>query len=269
MLFSMEQHIAEIWTVDASDCLNIAQSRGLIRKPSPWNLGSQDLPDPSVAEGYLLIFRLKSSVKFLMEQSNLTKNNKLYGGGSNQNEENNHVEQMHRNDKKSSKQRSVEESTTINPLKHSLSPLCSPSLGCSSDDVIEPQYLAIFVKNGSKVASMLSCALMTWRHALRSHDIPQHKGEGKDQSRSGSDYEGLIPTSILKAYVAAIGTCALTDSSNSQSNQFSNEETKFSMNSMSSNENFPISARTVLAAGACRSGLPGLGFLAMRYGLHQ
>jgi hypothetical protein len=277
MLFSMEHHIAEMWTIDATDCLTIAQSRGLIRNPSPWNLGTQDLPDPSVSEGFLLIFRLKSSDDHIMETFNPTNDEVIGGDNEEKNattsayEESDRVKPTHTNRKNSSLDKSaesdVENSLLFNPLKVSLSPLCSPSSGCRFDDVIEPQCLALFVQNGSKLAAMTSSALMTWRHTLESLDIPQHKGEGKVQSLGGRDYSGLIPSSILKAYVSAIGTCALSSTS-SQSSHFSDEETKYSICSVACSENVPLSARTVLAAGTSLSGLPGTGFLAMRYSLH-
>ena len=291
MLFSMEHHVAEMWTIDASDCLSIAQSRGLIRAPSLWNLNTQDLPDPSVAEGYLLIFRLKSSDDFKMETTNSIIN-KSYGGeieeknvDSKHYSESNNVKGMHRSLKKTfinkdedsdrDSDKDIIESMMFNPLKYSLSPLCGPSSGCTSDDIIEPQYLAIFVQNGSQLAGMMSCALVTWRHTLRSLNIPQHKGEhkgeegkGKGLSHNGRNMDGLIPSSILKAYVAAIGTCAMTTTdSSSSSNHFSREETKYDTNSISSSENIPLSARTVLAAGTSLSALPGTGFLSMRCGL--
>lgn len=282
MLFSMEHHIAEMWTIDASDCLSIAQSRGLIRQPSPWNLGTQDLPDPSVAEGYLLIFRFKSSDDFNTERNEKIEEKDVdsddYG-------ENINVRGMHRNLKKASidrernkeREEDIVESMTFNPLKHSLSPLCSPSSGCASHDIIEPQYLAIFVQNGSQLAAMMSSALATWRQTLRSLSIPHHKGEdskgqGLSQTGRGRNMDGLIPSSIFRAYVAAIGTCAMamamtmTDSSSS-SYHFSREETKYDTNSMSSSENIPLSARTILAAGTSLSALPGTGFLSMRCGL--
>lgn len=290
MLFSMEHHIAEMWTIDASDCLSIAQSRGLIRAPSPWNLGTQDLPDQSVAEGYLLIFRLKSSKDFKTKTTNSVIDKSYVGEMEEKNvdskhyEESNNVKGMHRNIKKTSidtdkdldkeKDRDIVESIMFNPLKHALSPLCGPSSGCTSDDIIEPEYSAIFVQNGSQLAGMMRCSLVTWRHTLRSLNIPQHKGEegqeGKDKglSHTGRNVDGLIPSSILKAYVAAIGTCAMTmtDSSPSSSH-FSREETKYDTNSMSSYEHIPLSAGTVLAAGTSLSALPGTGFLSMRYGL--
>jgi hypothetical protein len=277
MLFSMEHHVAEMWTIDATDCLTIAQSRGLIINPSPWNRSTQDLPDPSVSEGFLLIFRLKSSDDHKIETFNPT-NDVLLGGDNEEknatlstHEESDRVKPTHTNHKNSSLEKSsesdIEKSLTFNPLKFSLSPLCSPSSGCRLDDVIEPQCVAIFVQNGSKLAAMTSSALMTWRHTLESLDIPQHKGEGKVQSLGGEDNSGFIPSSILKAYVSAIGTCALSSTS-SQSSHFSDEETKYSMTSTSCSENISLSARTVLAAGTSLSGLPGTGFLAMRYSLH-
>ena len=276
MLFSMEHHIAEMWTIDASDCLTIAQSRGLIREPSPWNLGTQDLPDLSVSEGFLLIFRLKSSDDHMMETFNPT-NHKAHGGDNEEKnatlsnyEESDRVKPTHKNRTNSSLDKSpesdIEKSMMFNPLKVSLSPLCSQSSGCRLDDVIEPQCVAMYVQNGSKLVAMTSSALITWRHTLESLDIPQHKGEGKVQSLGWKDYSGLIPSSILKAYVSAIGTCALSSTS-SQNSHFSTEDTKYSMTSMSCNENVPLSARTVLAAGTSKSGLPGTGFLAMRYSL--
>lgn len=277
MLFSMEHHVAEMWTIDATDCLTIAQSRGLIREPSHWNLGTQDLPDPSVSEGFLLIFRLKSSDNHVMDTFNPT-SDKVHGGDNEEKyatlftfEDSDRVKPTHTNCKNSSlgnsPQSDIEKSIRFNPLKFSLSPLCNPSSGCRLDDVIEPQCLATFVQNGSKLAAMTSSALITWRHTLESLDIPQHKGEGKVQSLGGGDYNGLIPSSILKAYVSAIGTCALSSTS-SQSSHFSKEGAKYSMNSMSCSENTLSSARTVVAAGTSISGLPGTGFLAMRYSLH-
>lgn len=276
MLFSMEHHIAEMWTIDATDCLTIAQSRGLIRNRSPWNLGTQDLPDPSVSEGFLLIFRLKSSDDHMIDTFNPS-NDKVHRGDNQEKnanlstyEECDRVKPTQTNRKNSSlgesSESDIEKSMMFNPLKFSLSPLCSPSSGCRLDDVIEPECLAIFVQNGSKLAAMTSSALMTWRHTLESLDIPQHKGEGKVQSLGGRDCSGLIPSSILKSYVSAIGTCALSSTS-SQSSQFSDGDIKYSMTSMSCSENIPLSASTVLAAGTSQSGLPGTGFLAMRYSL--
>jgi hypothetical protein len=277
MMFSMEHHIAEMWTIDATDCLTIAQSRGLIRSPSPWNLGTQDLPELSVSEGFLLIFRLKSSDDHKMEMFNPT-NDKVHRGDNEEKnatsstyEDSDRVKPTNTNRKNSSLEKSassdIEKSMMFNPLKLSLSPLCSPSSGCRLDDVIEPQCLAMYVQNGSKLAAMTSSALLAWRHTLESLDIPQHKGEGKVQSLAGRDYSGLIPSSILKAYVSAIGTCALSSTS-SQSSHFSDEETKYSMTCIACGENISLSARTVLAAGTSQSGLPGTGFLTMRYSLH-
>ena len=55
----MEHHVAEMWTIDASDCLSIARDRGYLGLQL-----SKDLPELTSPKGLLVIIKLKSTKDF-------------------------------------------------------------------------------------------------------------------------------------------------------------------------------------------------------------
>lgn len=159
----------------------------------------------------------------------------------------------------------VLKSMMFNPLKRSLSPFCSPSSFTSTTDIIEPVCVAIFAPRGSKISALLRSPLMTWRSTLRSKGLPEHRG-GRGYGDVTGRVDGSVPSSILKAFVAAIDSYSIADCS-SHGSGFGGglESAGTGLEDMLWDESAGASSGTICAAGRELSGLSGTGFLAMRY----
>jgi hypothetical protein len=276
ILISFEHHVAELWTVDASECLTIAQSRGFIRNPpSGPESELRGLPAPQAPDGLLIIIRLNEfqdcecDTTADIDASNTLQHDSeaeedgddddtnvgRRGGGSRRVKNTTSVTQIDR----------VRKSMMFNPLKRSLSPFCSPSSSSSNINIFEPVCVAIFAPRGSKISAALGSPLLTWRSTLRSKGLPEHRG-GRGEVYASEREAGSVPSSVLKAFIAAIDSYSIADcSSNGSGLKVSTDSAVTGMEDMIWDESTGATSSTVCAAGRELSGLPGTGFLAMRY----
>ena len=294
MMVSMELHVAEMWTVDASDCLSIAQARGLLDQ-----YPDKNVPKLTAPEGLLVVIRLKKfrddegeEMRALIEvekvnESPLKMKSKTKEEDDEEDDDDEEEEKDTRYETKKNKY-SLPDSTAdhirasmmFNPLKRSLSPFCTTH---SSSYQIEPECIAIFAPIGSRVSSALSSALVTWRAALQAQGVPEHKGAGRrptngntpskahtlsSQGADGDEGEsdGSLPLGILRAFVTAIDTYSVADTTgqgSSLSFGLSREGSK-GLEDLIFDESIPVSSGTIIAAAAGLRGVPGTGFLSMR-----
>jgi hypothetical protein len=279
ILISFEHHVAELWTIDASECLTIAQSRGFIRNPpSGPESELRGLPAPQAPDGLLIIIRVNEfrdcecDTTADIDASNTSQHESeaeeddnddddddtnvgRRGGGSRRVKNTTSVTQIDR----------VRKSMMFNPLKRSLSPFCSPSSSSSTINIFEPVCVAIFAPRGSKISAALGSPLLTWRSTLRSKGLPEHRGRRGEVDVSEGE-AGFVPSSVLKAFIAAIDSYSIADcSSNGSGFGVSTDSAVTGMEDMIWDESTVATSSTVCAAGRKLSGLPGTGFLAMRY----
>ena len=327
-MISIEQHVLEMWTVDPTDSLSIAQSKGLLPR-SP----DKNLPDLCAPEGLLVVLRLRKFEDFESEIEEkeeeeevvLSKGRKVEsgsgpkfgdskrrdedddGGDRKGNHDNDEEEEEEEEDESKYKKKtnkytvtdntaeSIRKSMMFNPLKRSLSPFCTTSTSTSLQDTssssstlsaysLEPECIAIFAPIGSRVSAALSSALVSWRATLRAQDKPEHRGGGggrgsaatatatataKGKNNSNSEYDGSLPIGILRAFIAAIDTYSIADCTGQGSGlSFGlNRDRDISggLRDMIFDESIAVTANMIQPAAMKLCGLPGTGFLAMRY----
>jgi hypothetical protein len=277
-LISFEHNVAEMWTIDASECLTIAQSRGFIRNPlSGPESEFRDLPAPQAPDGLLIVMRLKEfqdcecDATTGIDASSISEDESEADDDDADDDDDINVGRRGvgsgraRNTTSDSKMDHVRKSMMFNPLKRSLSPFCSPSSSRSTTDILEPVCIGIFAPRGSKISAALRSPLMTWRSALRSKGLPEHRG-GRSKVDVSEGETGSVPSSVLKAFVAAIDSYSIADcSSHGSGFGVGPESAGTGLEDMIWDESTGSTSGTVCAAGRELSGLPGTGFLAMRY----
>ena len=254
----------------------MAQSRGFIRSsPSSSESEFQGLPAPQAPDGLLIIIRLK---KFEDCECDTTIDSDVPSESKNDSEaerddEDDDTDQDRRrggsgrtsNATSDSKIDRARKSMMFNPLRRSLSPFCSSSSSSSMIDILEPVCVAIFAPRGSKISAALRSPLMTWRSVLHSKGLPEHRGGRGEGDVSGGD-EGSVPSSVLKAFVATIDSYSIADCSSHGSGFGAGlESAGTGLEDMIWDESTGASSGTIWAAGRELCGLPGTGFLAMRY----
>lgn len=324
----MEQHVAEMWTIDPAECLAIAHANGLLLH----NLDEDGyLPELSAPKGLLVIIRLKTSYdheinkkaevdneinKCVRSESQFDKYTHEDDDLDSEEEEGEDDEETVRQDpsrtikfsQNHGTEKLIRQSMMFNPLRHSLSPFCPDLTLTSQSSVptpviapcptptalspgfsysIEPTCIAIFAPTGSKVSAALTSALVTWRAALRSQDIPHHRGGGGSKTVDSSggvairsqgstrivgdkkekEENGSIPLGILRAFIAAMDMYSIADST-SRGIGLSlglSRDTSGGLGDIIYDESIAVPATTIVAAAAANvSGIPGTGFLAMR-----
>ena len=287
--------------VDASECLSLAQTMGLIRS----NGDNETLPEPSVPDGLLVILRLKqfdeSAVDIQHNLRTMEANQAAAAVQEGKENRRTNYEEKNRDDDdeeddddddtyhRKPTQPLVDDVTItsmrtammFNPLKRALSNLCT-------DDQTGSQCIALFAPMGTRISAAISTALISWRAALRSQDIPEHRGQGNKRTTTSSattitgtspnrgieSVEGSVPMGILRAFVTALDTWSIAPADTSgpgatwglggESRPVSTAQ--ISMDDLLYEENIPVSSATLLAAAkqSTQGGVPASGFLAMR-----
>lgn len=265
--------MAEMWTLDCSDLIHLAHSRGILQKTNT-PIGQKILPELTAPDGFMIIFRLKTSQELCSSEGTVSESDNNSEGSYGEEKSS----QQYRDTRERSRPTSAEDasssnkrvtdSRTYNPLQQSLSPFCLPS--SNSSDVIEPTYLGIFAPTGSKLSAALSSCLISWRAALQSLDIPVHRGNSRStrEKDSALGCDGAVPSSMILAFISAIDANSLADCL-SQGTGFGSsgdsEGDGKGFRSVLHDESIPVSANAMLAAAADEHGFPGTGFLSMRY----
>jgi hypothetical protein len=292
MMICMEQHVAEMWTVDAADCLFLAESRGLTYRASS-NPYSTSLPEIAAPDGLLVIFRLKIFEDDTGDKKSEKKNTSYDNSEFDESKDGLEKEDFSSRRNNDNSMNSMHETMMFNPLKRSLTSLCynshssdkkitksnasKPSNPNPNPEPSEPHYLAFFASSGSKSSAALSSALVTWRTALRSQGIPEHRGGGTMRTQYGqngtnnsSDCDGCIPLSILKAFVTVIDAWSIAGDvsgvglgAGESLGGLGKAFTASGLGDMVYDESIPVSSEALLGASSISS-IPGTGFLAMR-----
>jgi hypothetical protein len=289
----MELHVAEMWTVDAQDCLSLAYSKGFGKRSSSGN----NLPEPSVPEGLLVIFRLKQFNQSEEEEETNDKDSihrdeiDLKEADDDDDTNDDRTNNSRRNNA-SSAEEDLRKAMMFNPLKRSLSLFCNRNTNKNSNknnsenegnnsSYKEPQCIAFFVPTGSRASAALGTALPTWRATLRSIGIPEHRGGGVKQNDfnfnninklkkyEGNVNDGSVPSGILRALITAIDCWSIAeDESGPGSLGFGlgdSSSGRFGLQNTVYDESIPVSSDSVLEAAKSLSNILGTGFLAMRY----
>ena len=276
---------------------------GLIRS----NGDNDTLPEPSVPDGLLVILRLKqfdesNQPSVDMQRTLEASQAAAAAQEGKENRRSNYEEKNHDDDDEDDDDddtyhrkraqplvdditiTSMRTALMFNPLKRALSNLCT-------DDQTGSQCIALFAPMGTRISAAISTALISWRAALRSQDIPEHRGQGVKRATTTSSatsitatgtspnrgiesVEGAVPVGILRAFVTALDTWSIAPADTSgpgatwglggESRPVSTAQT--SMDDLLYEENIPVSSATLLTAAkqSTQDGVPASGFLAMR-----
>jgi hypothetical protein len=294
----MELHVAEMWTVDAQDCLSLAYSKGFGKSSS----SRINLPEPSVPEGLLVILRLKQfnqSEEEEEEEEEKSDKDSMHGDESdfkeadddNDDDTNDNRTNNSRKNNASNAEENLRKAMMFNPLKRSLSLFCNRNTNKNlnknnienernNSSYKEPHCIAFFVPTGSRASAALGTALPTWRATLRSIGVPEHRGGGVKQNDFNFNninklkkYEdvddGSVPSGILRALITAIDCWSIAeDESGPGSLGFGSGDSsngRFGLQNTVYDESIPVSSDSVLKAAKTLSNILGTGFLSMRY----
>jgi hypothetical protein len=295
MTVCMELHVAEMWTVDAEDCLSLAYSKGFAKQTSLSSFGN-NLPEPSVPEGLLVILRLKQFDQS-EEEGEETEKDSTYDNESDFKERDDDDDDDITDDRTSNSRKNnaskteenLRKAMMFNPLKRSLPQFCNRNTNTNKNNnekksnnknYVEPQCIAFFVPTGSRAGAALGTALSSWRATLRSIGVPEHRGGGVKQNdfnfnnNNKVKYEdnvddGSVPSGILRAFVTAIDSWSIAEDESGQGSLgFGSGDSstgRFGLQNTVYDESIPISSDTILEAAKSLSNILGTGFLAMRY----
>ena len=297
MLICMEQHVAEMWTVDGSECLSLAQALGLVQT------ASEEVPEPSVPEGLLVVLRLKQFEEVPLGEG-------MVEAGRQEGKENRSNEGKHDEEEEDEEEEegggygkarvvddvvvsSMRRAMMFNPLQRAMSNLCvgpvnssgsgsgsgsGSNSGSGSDSGSGSQCIALFAPMGTRVFAAISTALVSWRRALRAQDVPEHRGGAGKRPRGGpggpeGTPEGGLPVGILRAFVIALDAWSIAPAdisgpgsmlgmglggSTGSSGLRLTSSGQMGMDDLVYDESVPVSCATILGAAAAAVARGGL-----------